>query len=152
VIELKIINEDNVLDIIKLWTTLDDYQKSCVAPNAVSLAQAYASKRAWPRAIYDNQTPVGFVMLALHDDDIPKEDQPSYYLWRFMIAKEYQNKGIGKKVLDLIYAKAKEDKQKYLYTSCEVEGDMPYAFYMSYGFEDINIKDGSEEILKIRIK
>lgn len=44
--------------------TVSDEQKNFVAPNAVSIAQAYFSKAAWFRAIYADETPVGFVMLA----------------------------------------------------------------------------------------
>ena len=150
-IYLKEITKDNLFDVIKLSEMLDEKQKRCVAHNAISIAEAYVKPQAWPRAIYDDETLVGFVMLALHDDDIVESDQPSYLLWRFMIAKPYQSKGYGKKVLDLIMEKAKQDKQKYLYTSCMMEDDMPYQFYLSYGFEDIHEKDGEEEILRKRV-
>jgi diamine N-acetyltransferase len=147
-IYLKEITKDNLFDVIKLSETLDEKQKRCVAHNAVSIAEAYVKPQAWPRAIYDDETLVGFVMLALHDDDIIESDQPSYLLWRFMIAKPYQNKGYGKKVLYLIMEKARQDKQKYLYASCMVEDAMPLKFYLSYGFEDTHEKDGDEEIIK----
>lgn len=150
-IELREVTPQNIFEVIKLSDTLDEYQKRCVAPNAVSLAQAYVSPQAWPRAIYHNDELVGFVMLALHDDDIHEEDQPAYYLWRFMMAKQHQQKGYGKKVLDLIVQKAKEDGQKYLYLSCEMEGDMPYRFYTSYGFIDTGIMDDGEEVLKLKL-
>jgi len=151
-ISLRKVTDDNFDAVVALSDTLTDYQKKCVAPNMVSLAQAYANlDRAWPRAIYLDDTPIGFVMLALWDDDIPKDDQPAYYLWRFMVGKEYQKNGYGKQVLDLIKAKAIEDKMRYLYTSCGMEGDQPYQFYLSYGFEDTGINDG-EQILKMAIK
>ena len=150
-IHFREITEENVFKVIKLSETLDDYQKTCVAPNAISLAEAYVSKRAWPRAIYHHDELVGFIMLALHDDDIDINDQPSYYLWRFMIAKEHQNKGYGKAALDLIIEKAKNEGQKYLYLSCETEGDMPYKFYIKYGFIDTYIKVDGEEVLKIKL-
>lgn len=148
---LKELSQENLFDVIKLWDTLDDKQKRCVAHNAVSVAQAYVNPQAWPRAIYEDDVLVGFVMLSLHDTDIPESDQPSYMLWRYMVAKPYQGKGIGKKVLDLLCEKAKNDGQKYLYTSCMMEDQMPYQFYMSYGFTDTHERDGEEEILKMRI-
>jgi len=148
---LKEIDKDNIFKVLKLSETLDDYQKTCVAPNAVSLAQAYISPNAWPRAIYDDEELVGFVMLSLYDHDIQKEDQPAYYLWRFMIAKPYQSKGYGKQVLDLIVKKAKEENQKYLYTSCEMGEAMPYQFYIRYGFMDTHVMDDGEEVLKLKL-
>lgn len=150
-IHLKEINKDNIFQVMKLSETLDDYQKICVAPNAVSLAQAYISPNAWPRAIYHDDDLVGFVMLSLYDHDIPKDDQPAYYLWRFMIAKPYQSMGYGKKVLDLIVKKAKEDHQHYLYTSCEMKEAMPYQFYINYGFIDTHVMDDGEEVLKMKL-
>lgn len=152
-IHLKDISQDNLFKVTALSDTLTDVQKKCVAPNIVSIAQAYVNlDRAWPKAIYNDDELVGFVMLALHDDDIPKEDQPAYFLWRFMIAKPYQSQGFGKQVLDIIYQKCIDDDVKYLYTSCEMHDEMPYRFYMNYGFIDTHEKDDDEEILKIRIE
>jgi diamine N-acetyltransferase len=150
-INFREITEENLFDVIKLSDSLDDYQKRCVAPNIVSIAQAYVNKRAWPRAIYHKDELVGFMMLALFDEDIDEKDQPAYYVWRFMIAKEHQNKGYGKAALDLILEKAKNEGQKYVYLSCEMEGAMPYQFYIKYGFVDTNTKDDGEEILKYKL-
>ncbi len=38
-------------------------QKALIASNAVSMADAYFYKEAWMRAIYLDETPIGFVML-----------------------------------------------------------------------------------------
>jgi diamine N-acetyltransferase len=45
---------------------VSEEQKHFVAPNAVSIAQAYFEPKAWFRAIYADDTPVGFLML--YDD------------------------------------------------------------------------------------
>jgi diamine N-acetyltransferase len=151
-IKLKEVNSDNFSEVIKLSDTLDDMQKKCVAPNVISLAQAYVNYEiAYPRAIYLGDKPIGFVMLSLHDDDIDKLDQPAYFLWRFMIAKEYQNQGFGKMTLDLIVDKCRKDGKKYLYTSCDIESNMPYDFYINYGFLDTKEMDDDELILKLKI-
>jgi diamine N-acetyltransferase len=148
-ISLKRVTKKNFHEVVQLHDSLTEYQKRCVAPNMVSLAQAYVEKkRAWPRAIYLGGKPIGFIMVALWDDDIPKEDLPAYYLWRFMIAKDYQQKGYGKQALDLLKEKCKKDNIKTLYTSCEMEGNQPYDFYINYGFIDTGINDG-EQILKM---
>jgi len=149
-IHLVELNKDNLFEVIKLYDTLSEYQKKCVAPNSISIAQAYVNPQAWPRVIYVDDTMIGFVMISTHDEDIPKEDQPSYYLWRFMIAYPFQHNGYGKTVLDLIIDKARNEHQSYLYTSCEMEGDMPYQFYIKYGFIDTGINDG-EQVLKYKL-
>lgn len=150
-ISLKKISDKNLVEIINLSETLTEYQKTCVAPNVASIAQAYVyKKKAWPRAIYLGKKPIGFIMLALSHDDIPKEDSPAYYLWRFMIAKDYQNKNYGSQALDIIKEKCIKDGIKTLYTSCEMKGQQPYQFYMKYGFIDTKRNDG-EQILKMYI-
>ncbi len=152
-ISLREVTNKNFDKVVKLSNTLDDSQKEAVAPNMVSLAQAYVNQdKAWPRAIYLDDEPIGFVMLALFDSDTPKEDRPSHYLWRFMIAKEHQSKGYGKQVLDLIYRKCQEDKVRFLFTSCVMKTEMPYQFYIKYGFIDTHEMDEDEEVLKLTIK
>ncbi|MDD3191734.1 MAG: GNAT family N-acetyltransferase [Bacilli bacterium] len=151
-LRLKRVTDKYFDDIVKLSDTLTEYQKTCVAPNMRSLAQAYVNKkRAWPRAVFLGNKPIGFVMLALWDEDIPKEDLPAYYLWRFMIANPYQQKGYGTRALDLIKEKCKNEHIRYLYTSCEMHGEQPYQFYMKYGFVDTGRNDG-EQILKLKIE
>lgn len=151
-ITLREITNDNFGLIIRLSESLSTYQKSCVAPNVISLAQAYVNYDcAWPRAIYLNEEPNGFVMIKTIDDDIPSADQPGYFLWRFMIAFDHQNKGYGKTVLDLIVDKCKIEGIKTLYTSCHFEGEQPLKFYLKYGFIDTGIVDDDEKVLKYTI-
>lgn len=151
-IKLKKIDDDNVIDVIKLSKTLTEEQKKCVAPNEISLAQAYANRhRTWPRAIYAGKKLVGFVMVALWDEGVPEEDRPAYFLWRMMMAKEEQHKGYGRQTLDLIVEKCKKDGKKTLYASCHHEGKEPYSFYMNYGFIDTGKEMDDEAIIKFVI-
>jgi diamine N-acetyltransferase len=149
-ISLKEVTNSNFKAICDLSDTLTDAQKKCVASNQRSLAQAYLDyENAWPRAIYLDDTPIGFLMLHLNPHDLPPEDQPGIYLWRFMIAFDYQNKGYGKQVLDLLVQKCRDEHKKSLYLSCEVDEDMPYQFYIKYGFIDTKVMDDGEEVLKM---
>jgi diamine N-acetyltransferase len=150
-ITFRIVEEENFQAIINLSKTLDEYQSRCVAPNVVSLAQAYLYKDiAWPRAIYLDETPIGFVMLDVAPEDVTERGL-AYYLWRLMISYEHQGKGYGKIVLDMLVEKCKQDGKVVLYTSCEMEKSMPYAFYIKYGFIDTGIMDEGEEVLKLDI-
>ena len=67
-----------------------------MAPNSVSIAQAYFEPKAWFRAVYADEEPVGFVMV--HEDP----DEPEYFLWRLMIDEEHQGNGFGRRVLDQV--------------------------------------------------
>jgi diamine N-acetyltransferase len=76
-VELREVTGETVRDICRLKTTPE--QEAFVAPNAVSIAEAYFEPKAWFRAIYTDGAPVGFVML--HDD----RERQRYYLWRLLI-------------------------------------------------------------------
>ena len=119
-------------------------QKNFVAPNAVSIAQAYFSKAAWFRGIYAAGVPVGFVMLA----ENPKRGQ--YYLWRFMIDAKHQGKGYGQKALELIIKHVKKNpKAKALYLSVVRAKGSAEEFYKSFGFEFTGKMDGIEHVMKL---
>jgi diamine N-acetyltransferase len=65
-----------------------------VAPNAISLAQAYVQAEAWPRAICAGDELVGFIMLYDHTLS-PAPEETEFFLWRLMIDREHQGQGFG---------------------------------------------------------
>ena len=91
---LRSVTSANVYAVLRLRTTKD--QEKFVATNAASLAEAAYNRRAWPRAIYADETPVGFVML--YDDP----DKAEYFLWRLMVDQRYQRLGFGRRALELV--------------------------------------------------
>ncbi len=150
------ITAENLGDVCQLSNTLSDSQKNCVASNAYSIAQAhYYPEKAWFRGIYlnDQETPIGFIMLDTVADDVPGETEPCLFLWRFMIRKDFQNKGYGKEALDIVAEKFKAEGKKVFYTSCVVdEAEGPYPFYLRYGFIDTGMQEDGEQILKMMLK
>jgi len=100
-VSLREITADTVRAVCWLSDTLSAGQQKMVAPNAVSIAQAHFEPNAWFRAVYADDTPVGFIMLY---DDGEKEH---VYLWRFMIAGPYQGCGFGRRALELAIEHAK---------------------------------------------
>lgn len=108
---------------------VSEAQMHFVAPNAISIAQAYFEPKAWFRAIYADETPVGFVML--YDD--PQE--ANYFLWRYMIDARYQKMGFGKRAMDLLleYVRSRPGAHE-LRLSCHPGEDGPEPFYRHYGF------------------
>jgi len=127
-VTLREITEDTVRIICSLKVL--DEQTKFVAPNSVSIAQAYFSKHAWFRAIYASETPVGFLML----EDQP--EKPEYYLWRFMIDAQYQSMGFGHRALALLIEHVKtRPKATELLTSVHQAEGGPQTFYEKSGFE-----------------
>lgn len=72
--------------VCKMSETLTPQQREMVADNALSIAQAHCSENAWMRAIYADETPIGFLLLHTGSDDADGIDCPGVFLWRFMIA------------------------------------------------------------------
>ena len=103
VVSLREVTAETVREICKL--EVGPGQQGLVAPNAVSIAQAYFEPAAWFRAVYAGDTPVGFAML--YDPTRAREPEggpETCFLWRFMIDHRHQRKGYGAAALALLVA------------------------------------------------
>lgn len=133
-----------VREICQLKTTVA--QEHFVAPNAASIAQAYFNKLAWFRAIYADETPVGFVML----EDNP--DKASYYLWRFMMAAPYQRMGFGSRAIQLLIEHVRtRPNATALRLSCVPGEGSPQPFYERLGFRPTGDMDEGEIVMSIKL-
>ncbi|GEM_PF-196358 len=148
-VNLREVTLDNVREIIILSDTLSESQKNCVAPNAVSVAQGSLHGSAWYRAIYLDQTPIGFVMVDLNQTEhVPPENRPAVFLWRFMIARNWQGTGYARLVLDQLVDSLRDQGVCSMYTSCVMDQqESPYQFYIKYGFIDTGIEEEDERLL-----
>lgn len=121
-------------------------QRGFVAPNAVSFAEALFEPKAWYRAVYADDVPVGFVMLSLDPD------APEYYLWRFMIAEGYQGRGYGRAALALVAEHVRSlPGGTALVTSWVPGEDGPEGFYRSLGFEPTGEVDDGEVVGRLAL-
>ena len=141
-VTLREVTKETLWDIFALEVAPE--QSSYVATNEMSIAQAYFDREiAWFRAIYADETPVGFLMLS---DDTSKQE---YFLWRLMIDAKYQKLGFAKRALELLfdYVKtrpgAKEIRVSY------VPGDAgPQGFYKKIGFVPTGEMLGKEVVMR----
>lgn len=139
-VSLREITEETLGSILRLKVA--PAQENFVAPNAVSIAEAHFSKYAWFRAIYADDTPVGFIML--HDEP----EKPKYYLWRYMIDARYQRMGFGRRALEFVieYVKTRPQATELFLSYVPEEGG-PQPFYETMGFEHTgNIHEGEVEM------
>ena len=76
-------------------------QERFVSSVADSLAEAaeHPGARALYWAVYADDTPVGFVMIA---DEVGSPEYIPHYLWKLLIDERYQRQGFGTATLDLI--------------------------------------------------
>lgn len=143
-VSLREITEETVVEICRLSDTLTEPQDHMVAPNALSIAQAHFSQYAWFRAIYADETPVGFIMLS--DDP----DEQEYFLWRLMVAKPHQGKGFGRRAVELLIEHVKtRPGAKELLTSCGQGEGSPEGFYRRLGFKRNGKIIGDEVVLSL---
>lgn len=118
-----------------LSNTLSELHRHMVAPNVRSIAEAHFSPSAWMRAIYADDTPIGFIMTHTGSDYEDGIDCPGVFLWRFMIATSYQGKGYGRKALEKLILHLKSMGVPLLFTSCGQGEGSPEGFYRKLGFK-----------------
>ena len=144
-VSLREITQETVNSILNLRVT--KAQEQFVASNAFSIAQAHFSPEAWFRAIYADETPVGFLMLS----DQP--DKGEYYLWRFMVDAQHQGKGYGRRALELLieYVKTRPNVKELFLSHVPGTGS-PEGFYHKLGFEHTGEKAGEELVMKLTLR
>jgi diamine N-acetyltransferase len=147
VVTLREITGETVTTICKLSDTLPDEQRKMVAPNAISIAQAHFAEHAWFRAVYADETPVGFVMLW---DDPEKAE---FFLWRLMIAAPHQRKGYGQRAMEhlIAYVKTRPNAVELKASYVPMDGG-PEGFYRKLGFEETGEVMHGEIVVRLALE
>jgi diamine N-acetyltransferase len=140
IVSLREITASTVRTICEL--TVHPHQIRFVAPNALSIAEAHFSDHAWFRAIYADDTPVGFAMLEL------APGTPAY-LWRFMIDGRYQSLGFGRRALDQLIAHVRTLGATTLETSVVQSDGGPQPFYSRAGFTLTGAIEEGEAVMRL---
>ena len=144
-VSLREVTQETVNSILNLRVTKE--QEQFVASNAVSIAEAHFSEDAWFRAIYADETPIGFLMLS----DQP--DKGEYFLWRFMVDVQHQGKGYGSRALELLIDHVKtRPNAKELFLSHVPGTGSPEGFYRRLGFEHTGEQVGDELVMKLTLQ
>ncbi len=132
-INFRAITEDNFDAIIRMKRPDDEH---FVASNAYSLAQAWLYRDAgdvYPFAIYDDDQPVGFMMLDEDAEDANAER--CLIIWRIMFPVENQNKGYGTAAIREIIRLAKESgKYDFLLIDYAPDNKIAEHVYTKLGF------------------
>jgi diamine N-acetyltransferase len=120
-------------------------QKGLVAPNAVSIAEAYFEPKAWFRAIYEGEEPAGFAMV--WRDPAARV----FYIWRFMVDARFQGRGVGRRALELLLDEARADGVEEVKLSVVPGEHSATAFYERCGFELTGVVEGGEEEMRLAL-
>lgn len=132
-VELAEISDANLQATLDL--SVHHSQRLMVAPVAVSLSEALILPASdpellpWYRAVVADGDVVGFVMLARSS---PARPEP--YLWRLVVDREHQRRGIGRRVLDLVADRCRQWGDSTLTVSWMPGKGSPEPLYLGHGF------------------
>ena len=143
-VSLREVTSANLSAILNL--SVSENQQGLVASNAKSIAEAHYAEDAWFRAIYADETPVGFVMLS----DVP--DKAEYYLWRMMVDGAHQRKGYERRAVELLveHVRARPGATELFTSHVKKEGNAG-KFYRKLNFAYTGEEHDGELVMKLEL-
>lgn len=128
--EFRKIDKTNYWECMAL--TVDESQISFVADNKQSLVEAAYEDNLYTLGVYQEDIMIGFVLYD-YDDTIP-----GWSMSRFMIGKQFQGKGYGKKavVAFLEYFKDRHNAER-IYISVSLDNTVARKMYSNIGFVEV---------------
>ena len=142
-VTLRAITCDNLHAVLELSVAdhqLETYPRS----NAYSIAEAHYpadDDAVWLRAIYAGETPVGLILTS------EAEDKGEYFLWRLMVDHRFQNRGYGRRAVELLVERIlRNDNAKGLTTSHLRVDSNAGRFYEQLGFEYTGKRIGAHDL------
>lgn len=149
VVGLVEITPDNAFDFAELTT--HHSQRRLVTPVLESYADALFPKPhhghavvPWLRGIVADGEPVGFVMMAERT-----EHHPLPYLWRLLIDRKHQRRGIGARALDLAIRHARDQDAAGVEVSYAEGLGSPAPLYLGRGFVPTGEIDDGETVARL---
>lgn len=137
-VSLREVTAENWYDCCQLSVT--EEQDRFVEPNSVSIAQSKYERTLQLRAVYLQQDLVGFIMY-----NTEPEELGGHWIYRLMIDKRYQRKGIGKHVMRLIIDEMATNLDcKRIVAGYKPDNAAAGTLYTALGFEDRGNKFGKE--------
>jgi diamine N-acetyltransferase len=108
----------------------------------------YFQGEAWFRAVYEDETLVGFVML--YDPTLVElPDEREFFLWRLMIDRAHQGRGYGRAAVEALvdHVRTRPGARRLLVS--HVKGAERLArFYQSIGFTYTGDEDDGELVMQ----
>ena len=138
-----------------LWGRLRTHhsQERFVSPMALSFRDALfpevidgAPVVPWMRGVLADGERVGFLMLAMVTDHHPEP-----YMWRLLIDRMHQRRGLGTQVLAALCAQLRAWGHTTLTTSWGQGPGSPEPFYLAHGFVPTGDIDDDEIVGRVRL-
>ena len=132
--------------------TVTAVQADYVTGVAESLFEAAETPdaRPWYRAVYHDDTPVGFVMISDGITAVNPDYLGPYFLWRLLIDQGHQGRGHGSAALALVveHVRTRPDA-RVLITSVGQGPASPVDFYVRRGFRATGEVHQGELVLEL---
>ncbi|WP_369899464.1 GNAT family N-acetyltransferase [Bacillus manliponensis] len=137
-VKLVPLNEENWYECCTL--ELLEEQQQYMEPNAISIAQSKFEPTLKPYAIYYEEKVTGFLMF-----NSVKEELDGYWVYRIMVDKAFQGKGIGKAATELMMEEITQlpDATKII-VGYHPNNKGAHHLYASLGFIDHGDRFGKE--------
>lgn len=134
------VTKENYEEICDLAVSKD--QEDYVAENTWSLVESLFEGYE-TRSIYVAKEVVGFFMWV-------QETQHKISIYRFMVDKKFQNKGIGRKALNLALKQIKlNDNLEEIEICYNPKNPVAKNFYSSFGFAEVGMDEDNEDMLAL---
>jgi len=132
------LNAENWYDCCELEVSTE--QKEYIESNSISIVQSKFELTLKPYAIYAGEKVVGFLMY-----NSVQEELDGYWIYRIMIDKEFQGKGIGKAATKLMISKmAKLPNARKIIVGYHPNNKGAHNLYSTLGFVDNGDRFGKE--------
>lgn len=142
-VTLRPVTRDNFEAVTDL--ELHPHQREYLASNSYSIAQASFYPNYHTRAICAGQDIVGFMMFVLLDG--AEDEAGEYSIWRFMVDRRHQGRGIGRSALQALLDEIRGDPAACKVWISYVPGNaVASSFYASFGFVDTDIDEEGEMV------
>ncbi|MCR6463431.1 GNAT family N-acetyltransferase [Bacillus paranthracis] len=142
-IYLKPIDKNNWEEAIRL--SVKKEQQTLIASNLYSIAEVQFLDDFYAKGVYLDETMIGFTMFGIDSDD------NNYWIYRLMIDKKFQGKGIGKQAIHLVIDEIRRNNNANI--SIIMIGYAPENFtakflYKKVGFIETELSSWGEQLAK----
>ena len=142
-IYLKPIDKNNWEEAIRL--SVKKEQQTLIASNLYSIAEVQFLDNFYAKGIYLDEKMIGFTMFGIDSDD------NNYWIYRLMIDKKFQGKGIGKQAIHLVIDEIRRNNNANI--SIIMIGYAPENFtakflYKKVGFIETELSSWGEQLAK----
>lgn len=145
-VTLRDLTRDNWVKCVRL--PLDENQQGNLASNVETIAESKFKEHHRLRAIYLDDRLVGLLAYT-HEDD--PTDEELFWIFRLMIDKNYQRRGIGMAAMQLAIAEIAELGASRIRTMHKPNNLAAASLYKNLGFSEIGFLDDGDVLLEMSL-